>query len=233
MCFLFVGKDLFTKAASDSIVKVLLGIELDTMYGTNQEATQFSNAFDVANEMAIYRYADFSWKIKKFLNIGSEAALRKNIKVVDEFVYNLIKSKIETVPNLGDELHNAKICFSDDTWPDGFGVKKGDTVGYNACSMGRMKHLWGDDAEEFRPERWLDENGRFQQESSFKFTAFGAVPRICLGKDFAYKATTIFSAVLLGSCIFKLRDENEVAKYKIKITHHTDGGLYVQASPRL
>lgn len=327
------------KAALDSIVKVLLGIEVDTMYGTNEEATRFSNAFDVVNEMTLYRCVDFSWKIKKLLDIGSEAMLRKNLKVVDEFVYNLIKSKTETVSNSGDDPHlkrrdivsrllesretdpkylrdmifslvvagkdttastlswfiymickhphiqekiaqelreatnvkdnssideladnlteealdkmqylvaaltetnrlypavplNAKICSCDDTWPDGFSVKKGDMVGYHAYGMGRMKFLWGDDAEEFRPERWLDENGVFKQESSFKFTAFSAGPRICLGKGFAHRETMMFSAVLVGSYIFKLRDENKVANYKTKITHHIEGGLYVQASPR-
>ncbi|XP_034202425.1 cytochrome P450 704C1-like isoform X2 [Prunus dulcis] len=332
-------QDLFMKAALDSIVKVLLGIEVDTMHGTNKEAIRFSNAFDVANEMTLYRCVDFSWKIKKLLNIGSEAMLRKSIKVADEFVYNLIKSKTETVANSGDDLHlkrrdilsrllesgqtdpkylrdiifslfvagkdtaastltwfiymvckhpdiqekiaqevreatnlkdnssideladnlteetlskmqylvaaltetsrlypavplNAKVCSSDDTWPDGFSVKKGDIVGYHAYSMGRMKFIWGDYAEEFRPERWLDENGLVQQESSFKLIAFSAGPRICVGKEFAYRQMMIFSAVLLGSYILKLRDENKVANYRTKFTHHIDGGLYVQASPR-
>ncbi|XP_020412645.1 cytochrome P450 704C1 [Prunus persica] len=203
------------------------------------------------NEMTLYRCVDFSWKIIKLLNIGSEAMLRKSLKVVDEFVYNLIKSKTETVANSGDDLHlkrrdilsrllasgqtdpkyfrdiifslfvagkdtaastltwfiymvckhpdiqekiaqevreatnlkdnssideladnlteetlskmqylvaaltetsrlypavplNAKVCSSDDTWPDGFSVKKGDIVGYHAYSMGRMKYIWGD-----------------------------------------------------------------------------------------
>lgn len=51
-------------------------------------------------------------------------------------------------------------------------MKKGDMVAYPPYAMGRMKYLWGDDAEEFKPERWLDENGSFKQESPFKFTAF-------------------------------------------------------------
>lgn len=62
------------------------------------------------------------------------------------------------------------------------------------------------------------------------FTQAG--PRICVGKEFAYREMMIFSAVLLGSYILKLRDGNKVANYRTKFTHHIDGGLYVQASPR-
>ncbi|PVH37682.1 hypothetical protein PAHAL_5G057500 [Panicum hallii] len=67
---------------------------------------------------------------------------------------------------------NNKECFSDDVLPDGFSVGKGDIVFYVPYAMGRMEYLWGEDAEAFRPERWLDDNGEFQQESPFKFTAF-------------------------------------------------------------
>jgi cytochrome P450 len=56
--------------------------------------------------------------------------------------------------------------------PDGYSVRKGDLVSFQPYVMGRMKFLWGEDAEQFRPERWLDENGNFKKESSFKFTAF-------------------------------------------------------------
>ncbi|CAD6235564.1 unnamed protein product [Miscanthus lutarioriparius] len=70
--------------------------------------------------------------------------------------------------------------------------------------MGRMEYLWGSDAEVFRPERWLDE---FQQESPFKFTAFQAGPRICLGKEFAYRHMKVLAAVLLRFFVFSLRDE--------------------------
>ena len=69
------------------------------------------------------------------------------------------------------ENQNHFACF-DDTLPDGYSVNKGDMVSYQPYAMGRMKFIWGNDAEDFRPERWLDENGIFKPESPFKFTAF-------------------------------------------------------------
>lgn len=59
----------------------------------------------------------------------------------------------------------------DDVLPDGYKVKKGDGVYFMTYAMGRMKSLWGEDAEDFKPERWL-KNGIFQPESPFKFAAF-------------------------------------------------------------
>ncbi|PRQ48963.1 putative abieta-7,13-dien-18-ol hydroxylase [Rosa chinensis] len=334
-------QDLFTKATFDSIVKVLLGIDLDTMCGiNNEESIQFAKAYERATEAVLYRIADISWRIKRFLNIGREAVIRNNMKVVDQFLYKLVNSKIETVGNSEDEpslkkrdfisrlletreadpkylrdmvlffiiggkdttasglswflymmckhlqiqekiaqevreatglnntssadeiaanlteeslnkmqyLHasltetlrlypavpmDARVCFSDDTLPDGFSIKKGELVVYQAYAMGRMKFLWGDDAEEFRPDRWLDENGIFQEESPFKFTAFHAGPRICLGKKYGYMQMKIFSAVLLGCYKFEMSDEKKDVNYKTMMTLHIDGGLHVNASPRV
>lgn len=69
-------------------------------------------------------------------------------------------------------MQNPKMCMSDDRLPDGFHVKKGDVVAYQPYAMGRMRFIWGEDAQEFRPERWLDDNGCFRPENPFKFTAF-------------------------------------------------------------
>ncbi|KAL0304158.1 UNVERIFIED_CONTAM: cytochrome [Sesamum radiatum] len=67
--------DLFMKSALDSVFKVVLGVDLDSMRGTN-EGSQFSKAFDEASEKTCFRYVDMTWPMKKFLNIGSEATLK-------------------------------------------------------------------------------------------------------------------------------------------------------------
>lgn len=97
-------------------------------------------------------------------------------------------------------MQDAKICFSDDTLPDGYSVNKGDMVSYQPYAMGRMKFIWGDDAEDFRPERWLDENGIFKPESPFKFTAF-QVSRVLL-RTFLRIMLVMHMIKLLFVCIF-------------------------------
>ena len=44
-------------------------------------------------------------------------------------------------------IQDAKICFSDDTPPDGFSVRKGDMVAHQPYAMGRMRFIWGNDAK--------------------------------------------------------------------------------------
>ena len=68
-------------------------------------------------------------------------------------------------------LQDGKIAKANDVLPDGTQVSKGDVVQYCPHAMGRMPFLWGPDALEFKPERWL-KDGVFCAESPFKFTAF-------------------------------------------------------------
>ncbi|KAF8028235.1 hypothetical protein BT93_E0980 [Corymbia citriodora subsp. variegata] len=127
---------------------------------------------------------------------------------------------------------DGRCAETDDILPDGFHVKKGDGVYYLAYSMGRMHDIWGEDAEDFKPERWLND-GIFQIESPFKFVAFNAGPRICLGKDFAYRQMKIVSIALLRFFCFKLADETKPVTYKVMFTLHIDNGLHLLAAPRL
>lgn len=87
------------KSTLDSIFKVAFGTELDSMCGTNEEGKNFANAFDSASALTLYRYVDVFWKIKKFLNIGSEAELKKNTQLLNEFIIKLINTRIQQMKN--------------------------------------------------------------------------------------------------------------------------------------
>jgi cytochrome P450 len=59
--------------------------------------------------------------------------------------------------------------------------------------MHRRTDLWGPDAEEFDPDRFLDERvQKYLTPNPFIFLPFNAGPRICLGQQFAYNEMSFF-----------------------------------------
>lgn len=59
-----------------------------------------------------------------------------------------------------------------------------------------------------------------------------AGPRICLGKEFAYKQMKVFASVLLSAFSFKLADECKPVNYRATLTLQIDGGLHLRAGFR-
>ncbi|QRV93079.1 cytochrome P450 family protein [Ceratobasidium sp. AG-Ba] len=77
-------------------------------------------------------------------------------------------------------------------------VPKGAQVPISIIHMHRRKDLWGPDADEFDPERWLDERvKKYVTPNPFIFLPFSAGPRICLGQQFAYNESSYFLVRLL------------------------------------
>ncbi|KAF5354751.1 hypothetical protein D9756_005648 [Leucocoprinus leucothites] len=69
---------------------------------------------------------------------------------------------------------------------------------YSVFLMHRRADLWGPDALEFDPDRFLDERlSKFLLKNPFIFTPFNAGPRICLGQQFAYNEASFFLIRLL------------------------------------
>ncbi|VFQ91426.1 unnamed protein product [Cuscuta campestris] len=73
-----------------------------------------------------------------------------------------------------------------DTLPSGHVVHPKMKIMFSLYAMGRMEAIWGEDASEFKPERWISEKGTVKHEPSYKFLAFNAGPRTCLGKEAAF-----------------------------------------------
>ncbi|KAK0511642.1 hypothetical protein JMJ35_006215 [Cladonia borealis] len=82
-----------------------------------------------------------------------------------------------------------KECTTATTFPDGTWLPKGAVVMWATWALGRSKKIWGDDADDFRPERWLvsGEGGgsALKSVSSYEYPVFNAGPRLCVGKKMA------------------------------------------------
>ena len=60
-------------------------------------------------------------------------------------------------------------------------IPQGTGVGYSVYHMHRLRSLYGEDANEFRPERWLDQE---LEGIGWGFMPFHGGPRICLGSKY-------------------------------------------------
>ncbi|KAK0727699.1 cytochrome P450 [Lasiosphaeria miniovina] len=76
--------------------------------------------------------------------------------------------------------------------------------------------VYGDDANEFRPERMLDENFKKLPKNCWK--PFGNGTRACIGSDFALQEAILAVAVLFQKFDFKLVDPNYKLTIKENVT---------------
>jgi cytochrome P450 len=90
------------------------------------------------------------------------------------YLHATITEAMRLYPPVAMDTHS---CKEDDFLPDGTFVGKGWFMSYSAYAMARVEDVWGEGCEEFRPERWLGEDGAFRPESPFKYPVFHAVPR--------------------------------------------------------
>jgi len=111
------------------------------------------------------------------------------------------------------------------------------TISYSPLLMHRRKDLWGEDADDFNPERWLDEQRVMElTKDPFKFLPFNAGPRICLGQNFAYnEASFVMVKLLQNFDTFELRQKQDAPEGSIPPASWkktTGRAVYEQVWPR-
>ncbi|KAF9527452.1 cytochrome P450 monooxygenase pc-2 [Crepidotus variabilis] len=128
-------------------------------------------------------------------------------------------------------------------------------IGYTVLGMHRRVDLWGPDALDFDPDRFLDDRlQKYLTPNPFIFLPFNAGPRICLGQQFAYNEVSFFIIKLLQSFsgIELAEDAQPIrsrapaawatepgrkAKEKLRpkshLTMYLDGGLWVKLTESL
>ncbi|KAK1947935.1 Cytochrome P450 86A2 [Phytophthora citrophthora] len=90
----------------------------------------------------------------------------------------------------------------------------------------RLKSTWGEDAAEYKPERWIDPETRtLRQFSPFKFVTFIAGPRQCIGMRFAMLELRMIAAVLFSRFDIKTVDSPFDLTYELSTVFPVKGRL--------
>lgn len=343
----FEIKDLMDRLSTEVFVRIAFGIKLGCL--RNKQKGEFLEFFEAFSHCPVVIHARIHqpmwlWRLKRLLNVGLEKQLKKDMKILNDKIYELIEKsvanksannahasqqkdlislfianegseykdsdgktvRVETTPQLvrdvafsfigagrgttahtfswffvmmnrypdvkqkvRDELQaqlpelcsgakrvattedvqklvyfeavlkeslrlnppaptNARTANQDTTLSDGTFLRAGTRVILPTYAASRMTWIWGNDACEFKPERWIDPaTGKILVMSPYKFLVFHAGPRMCLGIKLAMMELKIVLATMMSRYdITTLRDPFEIT-YATSISLPIKGSVYV------
>ncbi|KAJ7218368.1 fatty acid hydroxylase [Mycena pura] len=104
-----------------------------------------------------------------------------------------------------------------------YAIKKGDMITIQAWEMQRDPAVWGDDAEEFEPERMLD--------GKFEALPFGFGARACIGRAFAWQEVCLVVGSVIQKFDLSFVDPSYTLQIKQTLTIKPVG-MRIRAAPR-
>ncbi|WKY15052.1 hypothetical protein Q1695_000510 [Nippostrongylus brasiliensis] len=158
-------------------------------------------------------------------NPQKQELLLQEIDAVESFTYdnilsmrylhNCIFETLRLYPHASPLQH--RLCMENCEVPPYF-FKKGTYIIINPWPLHHNHHVWGDDVEEFRPERF----NSLTDEQLRAFMPFGLGPRQCVGMRFALMEMKLTLCVLFSRYRLKDKDKTE----QVSVTFRDTGTLW-------
>ena len=129
---------------------------------------------------------------------------------------------------------NQRMCLKDTVLPKGGGpdgsspmlIRKGEMIEINHRAMQRDKDFWGEDADEFQPDRWKT------IRPTWEYTPFGGGPRTCPGLLLTYTETAYIAVRMLREFeTLENRDEELEWKEEMRLSFQSKNGVKVGLTP--
>ncbi|TVU50435.1 hypothetical protein EJB05_01806, partial [Eragrostis curvula] len=210
--------DLLLQLADDPSLEVPItrnGVKaftLDLIAGTDSTAVTIEWAMS-----EVLRNPDTLAKVTEELDrvVGCERL------VVDEDIPNL--PYLEAVVKEAMRLHPIGPLLTprlsrEDTTLDGYVIPAGTRVFVNVWAIGRDTTVWGDTAEEFRPERFLG-SGLDVKGHDFELLPFGSGRRMCPGISLGLKMVQVTLANLLHGFVWRLPNGMKAEEISMEDTY--------------
>ncbi|GMR61302.1 hypothetical protein PMAYCL1PPCAC_31497, partial [Pristionchus mayeri] len=201
---------------SRDFIDIFLDAEVDPSevdFGENADTSRKLSADEIVGQCLVFLLAGFDTTSNSLSYLthflaNYEDVQRKLIDEVDSFLAENETIEIERLVDL--KYMDAVIRESLRHYPlgsvvvtrectkaceiGGFRFEKGDTIATDTWSMHMDEEVWGEDASEFRPERWFESSDRPRTA----FQSFGEGPRMCLGMRIAYMQEKVALLKLLS-----------------------------------
>ncbi|KAL4898639.1 cytochrome P450 [Aspergillus ambiguus] len=112
-------------------------------------------------------------------------------------------------------------------------IAAGTIITVAPWAVNNSPELWGPDAREFKPERWIDQNtGKPNQtggvSTNYAFLTFLHGPRSCIGQGFARAELRALLAAFVGAFEWTMADPEEKIIPAIVITAKPKSGLKIK-----
>ncbi|KAF8098310.1 hypothetical protein N665_0269s0034 [Sinapis alba] len=155
----------------------------------------------------------FFWLLSKHPQVLSKIRHEINTKYdptdLEKLVY-LHATLSETMRLYPPLPFNHKSPSKSDVLPSGHKVEAHSKIVICIYALGRMRSIWGEDALDFKPERWISDSGDLRHEPSYKFMAFNAGPRACLGKHLALLQMKIVAVEIIQKYDFEVTKGHKI-----------------------
>lgn len=126
---------------------------------------------------------------------------------------------------------NGRYANKDTTLPRGGGkdgksklfVPKGSSVDYSVFVMQRRRDIWGEDADDFKPERWVN------RKVGWEYLPFNGGPRICIGQQFALTEASFVTVRLLQRYDkIENMETDHIVRHNLTLTDCSGNGVKVR-----
>ncbi|KAL7627926.1 hypothetical protein AAE478_002121 [Parahypoxylon ruwenzoriense] len=127
------------------------------------------------------------------------------------FLNGVINESLRLYPSIPVTIRIA----TRDTSLAGQPIPRGTEILVSPWVINRSRALWGSSADEFRPERWIEKDGRPNNTggatSNYEFMSFLHGPRACIGQNFARAELRCLLAAMIARFEWELgMDEKDV-----------------------
>ncbi|EXA36556.1 hypothetical protein FOQG_11282 [Fusarium oxysporum f. sp. raphani 54005] len=110
-------------------------------------------------------------------------------------------------------------------------IPEGTDIMVSIWYINRSEATWGPDATEFKPERWITDDGKPNQNggasSNYNFLTFLHGPRSCIGQGFAKAELRCLLATMVRSFEWTLAMDDKLVMPRGVITIKPENGMYL------